>query len=540
MPILDFKIPEQTRIIEMVSDQIARRLLSIMGFWQVFKDGFFVMNEINKSANFNTGDNHKRISDNRCDVLIVPNYNPLQPALEGGKGSDVDANMTTRRWMSGTLGEYPIFSDTRSNVYLYEVNIPTSIELEFTLKVKSIEIADLIATALYAKGLTGNSVNDFNDIYFQYGIPDRAIILLHRIFSLQKDLEQYKFPDYLKVGSNDRISLLVNRDNIETGPKQLIIQKTGVHVLGRLENDGNKPEGESVNKSVDRLSLTFRYVYQFGRPIIMRSEYPIMVNNEMIGERFIRKPLAMNIGDEGQRYYPLKTFNRLLLHQYKNSINLEKSYPFIQFPESDDFKPGSNMYKSFNSNYQHLFIGLLSIDVDPTNGSFSLSIDIKNEILPLLETRISDEITKVFELDYNADQFQKRTDLLRRLSIFSISIFSNENLVEYNQLELNDDFLLTVNAKLDISKRYRIVISQAKDLRIINHFYIWHMLNNTEYYGDLLSSHFQYLVENNFIRVLREDPTGKTSIVTGNGIKTSSSGPHNSFRLGRFVVIPTR
>lgn len=543
MPVLDTIIPEVTKqVIEPVSDQIVRRLLSVLGVWGMFKDNYHLKSDNLRSGDLHTQTDPRRVSNNRCDVQITPNYNPLEPVFEGQKGQDAEANRTSRRWLAGPAGEFPIFNDNRANIYLHEVDVPCSVELEFTLRSKSIELADIISTALYSKALTGGSVYDYNDVVYHYALPDRVLLLLHHLHQLQDSiLDEVSFPDYLKVGSNSAIIPMKNRHQLEEGIRQLVIQRSAVQVLGKVEYDGDKPEAEHVNKVADRYDVQFRYIYQIGRPALMRVSYPIMIDNQLISKKFVRRPHGMS-RDDVDKVHPNQAINEYFRQANELSIDLYRSYPLVQYPDYDDFTPHSKIYPDFTNKYQPIFIGLMSLNVDETDGTLSLTLDLKNEVFPMISNDAAVEIEKLAGMDYSKlTTSHDRNDLLKRTSIFNISIFAGDNVIDFERVHLTDELVLSAQANFDISKPYRVVISQVKDIRVLSQFYVHYMLENPDYYLDFLARHLTYLLETNYVKIVRDEITqGLTMLRQRKNLQVykSHSGPYPTLRLGRYVVEP--
>ena len=213
MPTLDVIVPEVTKqTIEPASEQIANRLLGILGFAKMFKNSVFVTSEDMKASNFENPDHKKRIPDNRCDVQIIPGYNPLGTSFDVVSGRSIDVHDYSKRWL---YEEFPIFRDPRADVALYEITVPCSIELKFSLKVKNVELSDFINTSLFSRYLTGASVHDYSDLQFSYGLPLKIVELMLHMYSLQPDIvKAMSFQEYSKIGSQSAITYAVNRERL--------------------------------------------------------------------------------------------------------------------------------------------------------------------------------------------------------------------------------------------------------------------------------------------------------------------------------------
>ena len=510
MPVIDVIIPEITKqCIEPISEQLVNRLLKVLGFDDLFSGAVFVTSDDLQNSNFDDENNRQRIQNNRCDVKIIPGYNPLETMFDMASGYSTSMYSTAKRW---TYGEFPVFADPRAKVNLFEVTIPCAVELQFTIRVKSIELSDAVNTMLFSRYMTGGSVYDYNDIQFSYPIADSLIVLLYKIYKMQADVKAaMTFQQYLTTGSNDAICLMVNKDRLE-GSSELVMQRYNTHVLGKVEYAGDKHETEDINKVSNRYVINFSYFYQFSKPALSRIAYPIMINNNLIEGQYVGKALNMSIG-EATCIHPHRSVNDFFYKHNKAQIDLDISYPKIQYPYYDDWKRSNAMYADIETKYQTLFIGLLKVHVDPITGVQSLSVDIKNEIFPLLSAKTGVAIEKLIqELNLDADAFQTYMDMFRRLSIFDIAVFNHDKMIPFGYLSLSDNLVLSVNTTIDITKLYRVVISQIRDISILNNYYIYYMLDNPEYYEDFLAFHMSYLVHHGYVKIVTDVITKEQSV----------------------------
>lgn len=536
MPMISSLVCEATKqIIEPVSEQITKRLLQTLGCLSTFEDRIFVTSDDLQSSNFDDPEHKKRVPDNRCDVAIMPGYNPLQPAFESFHSRDLDIFLSSRR---GIYSDYPIFNDPRSEISVFEIAVPTSIELQFSIKVKSIELSDMINMALYSRYLTGGSVYDYNDIAFSYGVPDAFIVLMYRMFKMQDDLvaKGITFPEYLATFSGDGITTLINRDRLEDGDKEIIFLRNNSKVLGKLDYAGDKHDTEDFNKVSNRYVISFNYTYQFSKPAILKMSYPVMVYNKLIDQQWIGTTVNMNYG-EGPQMYPDRATNLYFYKKNSANIDLTRSYPLVRYPFFDDWQRSNAMYKDVNAKYQPLFIGLLTITQNEDTGALELGIDIKNEVFPLFNTAVISAFD-AFITDPVFKQTVNTADkLFRRMGIFDIAIFKNDTLTQFENLQLDDNLVLTVNSTLDLSKQYRIVISQIRDLRILNREYIFYMLENPAYYEDLLAAHMTYLEVNGFIKIIYDPFKDPTVSITKFGIgDLQKRCTPNSIIINNFII----
>ena len=508
MPNVDTLIPEITKqTIEPISEQIVHRLLAVLGIGNIFKSNIFLKSDDLQLSNFEDEDHDKRTEINRCDVEIIPGYNPLETTFSAQRSRDLDAMSYAKRWT-----DYPIFADPRANIRLYEITVPCSVELKFSLRLKSVELSDTVNMMLYSRYLTDSSTYDYNDIQFAYAMSDKIILLMNHMYNMQDDVKKLMtFQQYLSIGSNKAITLLVNRSRLD-GDLELVVQRSNIHVLGRLDYAGDKPDNEDINKVVKRRIVTFSYFYQFEKPAIFRLVHPIMVNNKLIHTRFINEPSYMSYGDLTGAYPDIKV-NNYLLKNNAAAIDLDAAYPAIRYPVFDDWMRSSAVYQDLRNKYQELFVGLLSLTVDETTKDLSLTVDLRNEIFPLMTPAVVPELEYLItQFDYDRDPLQSKDDLFRRQSIFDISIFCNDTMMPFERLHLDDNLVLTVSGHLDISKIYRLVISQIRNIRILNTVYVYYMLEHPDYYVDFLALYMNYLIEMKFVKLVKNIISGENTV----------------------------
>lgn len=501
MPVLDVTIPEVTKqCTEVIAEQTVNRLLTYLNIHNLFinNDNLFLKSDDIRSSNFDDSNNNVRAQNNRCDVEITPGYSPIDTKFDILRSKVTSPHQYSLRHV---MTDYPVFCDKRSLVSLFEITVPNTIELKFSIKVKSVELADAIHTSLYSRYLIGNAVADNSIIQFSYGIPDNILLLLYKIYKMQDDvISEMTFKDYLTIGSNSGITAVSNRDRLDD--IEIVMQRFNSQVFGIMDYNGDKHDTEDFNKVSNRYVIEFTYVLQWSKPMMFRMVYPIMVYNKIIDNQFIgQPPYNMSIG-EGEQYIKDIGINSYYLKQNKDKYHLGTTYPLIKSHYYDDWQRSATMYKEVNDTYQMLFIGVAQLTVNDDE-SLSLSIDLENEVFPMLGSTLVSEIKYLLSDEiYDESGFDTNEYIFRRMSIFDISMFSNDNMIDYHKLSIDENYVLTVSGNFDITKIYRLVISQIKDLRKINRQYIYYMLNNPTYYQELISVNMQYLITTGYLKVI--------------------------------------
>ncbi len=538
MQTLDAIIPEITRqVLYPSSEQVARGVLNKLGILTLFKHNLFFLHDDEASSNFESANNKIRSHENRCDIEITPNYKPEDDAFNSFRSKDTEQVRQSTRQL---YRDFPIFSDARDKIGLYEKGVPCSIEMNFTLRLKSLELVDTINTMLFARAMTEGAIYEYNQFTFNYGLPDTVLLALYKMFQL-KDFgsNTVTFPEYLKYGSNASIGLVKNRDVVGETPDVVAahgvvsITKTITDVLGKLTYDGSKPESEKENKVTDRYVITFSYIFEMFKPVALRLQFPIMINNTLLPKALTKITDDTDIRNlDVEKNLSVRSFN-----DFFKSANDEASlrhYPCVQYPSEDKWKFASHIYHAFKTDYLKRAIALMQVDVDPNTGDKSISIDITNDIFPMLDVDTVAAITDVWSDTINEE-------ILQRSAIFGIAVFADDFIVDRTRITLTrDPYTITISDNIDVSKRYRLVITQFVNIKLIPYKYIYHMLENYEYYSDFLILNMPYLIKYEFVKIIYNSHGVDRNLVVPRNYKTPYPFKHEysgrAMSIGEYVV----
>jgi len=536
MPILDKLILEnEIQIIRPVSEHMARMLLKYLGLYHIFeKDGIYIGDENHQAMKFDSATDSPKVKQNRCNVNIVPNLNPISTEWEMFTFSNIIASNSTER---DELGTYPIFADKKAGIYLKEMRVPCSIELNFEMKVISVELAEIIHRSIFNKFMKDGVVTEFHDISFSYPVPDATLWVLYKLFKL-KDLDSdfINFQEYLRFGSNNSFDVLVNRDKLINSNQQLVINRSNNRVLGKLDFSGDRPEIDSVNKLVDTYTISFRYVYQFGIPNILRLMFPIMVNNETVPEFLIGKPNEMHNSDMQANHNSIAINDHFYNGNFKH--RLVEKYQLIRYPIYDDWILPYNNCPDLKKRFSPLFVGLLSTTIDEITKETSLTVDLRNEIFPMLDI----DTRNILE----AALINNPKNIIGgRNGIFNITMFCGDTLVSYNRFTMDENLLITISQNVNPAKIYRLVISIVTELTRMSREDVYFMLNNHEYFDLILSNDIGYLESYGYVKIVDTiDPPGRQITLpparTQNELRGDSYAFGQTIRVGRYIITCNR
>ena len=533
MQAIDQVIPEITnQILKPASEQVVRHVLKQLNVYDLFEDNLFILSPGESSSSFSNDNGKRKVHENSCTVEINPSSNPMDMMIGEFVGKDNEVVRVANRH---TYKEYPVFGDSKDKIGLYEMGVPCVVTMEFSMKLKSLELVDSISTALFSDSMTSGGIYHYLSFQYDYGIPDHILIALYKMFQL-KDFgsSTVTFPEYLKYGSNGSIGKVVNRDTADKSIDDQValtvvsVSRSVTDVLGKLNYGGNKPSEDKINKVVDRYEITFEYTFQMFKPCMLKLLYPVMINNTLLPEAMVKSLVPEDHREE--KNLRTRSFNEYY-DKLTNGASL-KTYTTVRYPNSDNWRWGA-MYRGFDNDYIRRVVALLQVDTD--GGVDSITLDIRNDIFPMLGIDTIAAIDDVFSVS-------TIEEILERLSIFGIMMFSDDSIVDNGKFSLDMDTLILTVDDVDPTKRYRFVLTQNANIKLLPYKFIYYMLDNYEYYKDYLTVHLQYLENNGYLDKLTDPLTGKETLIVPK--KYHSPKPFNdmfngrAIDLGNYVILP--
>lgn len=533
MEIYDKLIYESTvKIVKPIAQQITNRLLKYLNLKNILGDEIYFKDLTEASSNTQTTDHKPKINTNRCDVTMTSQHDPKDI-----KWNSFDFNHTSSQGLSSNTmrKQFPLFGDKRNNIYLYEYSIPHRLKLDFDIKLANIELIDIAMASIYNKFSTVGIIK-YNDLQFKYPLPDIMLLMLHKLFGLKENTVDMTFKEYIDVGSSSRISIIVNRDNLNQ--KQLNILKSHVFSLGEVEYNYETPDAEKKNQLSNRYSIPFSYTIEFLKPSMLRLMYPIVIDNKPIPKEYIMEEDKNKVLQKDSVYhFPSIIFNKYHEAQDASYEEIYGKYEVVKYPSYDKWIPPYKSRRSLNK-YLPIFQGVISISTD-TIGNY-LTLDIKEDILPLLPETTANFIEETLIYQGNHSKYD--------YSLLNISVFKDDYILREDKFEINDSFQVFTRDNIIINSIYRVVIGVAVDFSWVNREYIIYGLSQHEYMNYIIIRNAEMLIREQYV-TLEEANTGK---MTSSGFEINLDdkiiledngglyGLNGTFRVGRFVITPIK
>ena len=431
-----------THVIVPITKQIVHRLISEMGYQNIFKDRLYFQNEFMTDSIHGTDEGNPYLTDNHVQIQINPVMNPLSV-----KWSPSTANYRMGAGYSPyDFSTNPIFANRLINTIVREALIPCTIQLDIKFVMLSRANAYDLLNRIYSKYAPGEMIAT-NDFLFEYKVPDDFISLLFYLYRVAmpastENKSEYldNFMPWLKQWSDNKFMLVYNR-HIQNR-KEISVRKNAFKTIGQIDISSEKPDSDKTNQSTLTYTVPIQYTIQFNRPAAMLVDFPVVCNNQLVDDAYLsignmdaKHPTGINIDNTLER---INQRVKPVADDYNSTIML---------PWYDDWEVPihSGMY-SFK--YYPFLCAALTLD-DPENPNGVTEIDMADGFD---EYELKDCVIEALEkLD---------TDCLLPWGDYMVQVYANNDLIDPSMLEWEGTKLTIKNR--DITKLYHLVLSKRE------------------------------------------------------------------------------
>ena len=331
------------------------------------------------------------------------------------------------------------------------------------------------------------------DLKYSYPVSEHVLALIKQFWLLRE--EDVPFKEYLlscvktnhHIGTNLRGTFQTLLFDVLLKNVTVLLTTTEVPEVERVK------EGDGATTYTS--SFTLRFIYS--RPISYRIQYPLVINNQLLDDKYFDSSLDRN---EGRVYYTegshflntLESWNAIK----EESLYADKCYVLPQFDDWFVQRP-RHQYKMAGQS-------LFTVDID--NPSYVLNLKELEGLGFYLNPLIYDYIT------------DKKGDVFNRLSTaFGIVIYNRQEPMDSAQFYMDSDYSVWSKEPLDVSGHYHLQLGINKELR---------ELGDVEM--ERLAKHGQFALD--CIRFL--DP----EVSKRNPPKLNHDGTLNKYELIRFLT----
>ena len=470
MPQLYFKVSETAnRIVDPVVDQIKESLLKQYGLEEYFDSSEYIDNDRTAPTDETDGEGNVRFGNNRLDIQVETHYNPASQMWD----TTVDHNNGTYGQSRLWANQYEsIFNDSEIGTSVQELTTPFGLTLNVTMQFITYDAAMNALDTLLANN-HGEVVSHVQDLSYTYPVPLTLMSALYAVFKNRSEYQSIGFQRYLQLFSSQRFGFDVRKYDLDKPDPEteFIVRKVQMNCLAVLTCDQDKPEVEKMDMAPAAYNVAFTYRIQFGRPQTLQLTMPVCVENKPLPPILFQKP-DMSFYKKLVGSMQTATFNSVV-RRLDSGPDMDAT--LIRLPDYDDWTPNGGLTKAYH--YSALFIGVLQI----TPGTPS-TIDLND----LGGITFSPQIKTILGL-HTAD------DLFGVEGLYNVTIYSNDIQVDRSLLDFDPETLTVSVIGNKIKNIYRIVISEALDVKTVNPKWYPVLIQYRYYYPMTIQRSLAYL-----------------------------------------------
>lgn len=288
----------------------------------------------------------------------------------------------------------------------------------------------------------GREIN-LHTLSYSYHLPEIYQVLIAHIFDLKSAIGSNgdTLQTYWARCASPKFTKVVDQAG---GNPILVVADRQAKIQGLFDFEG-APERSQKEDEPDLWSVSFGYKFTYEKPINTVCRYPLLVHQQLIGERF-RLDNAANPTLEVMRALTLTDQN---LEPFKGDVQIARrlANKGVTIPHIDDWLPREG---TVPTGTVKLFTALTSITVEDRRtlmnlrelGEFSLVQDV---------------------LDFMA---QSEYPYLcgHSTSIFQITVYENHNVLYDDDVMVDDNLNVVATRDLDLTKVYHVRLGMQANL----------------------------------------------------------------------------
>lgn len=330
---------------------------------------------------------------------------------------EVDEEQDPDHLLSSAV-EYPehshLFSDDRIMVYVKPITRMTNITINLKYHASTETEAKRWLSSMGSRATKGG-MSMLHQVSYSYELPPELIYILKEIHRLRESNLGYNesFDKYLTDHCTKRKTSVTNLVGEQFSYS---VAETNLRVLGYFDLTGIPDKGDR-DSDQDGWTINFTYKLRFEKPYEIFFDYPLVIHNQYLTDRFFDSSSVYDPDTHFRRY---SASSEAFYGIERNTVlDSESGY---RIPLYDEYKPSISAVHVIN-----LYTALTTIDPDRPN--YLMTLNIANEIQ--FHPKVLEFMKK--EFSYMNKQYH---------SIFYAQIFEDRCCW--------DDSLVSVNANLDV------------------------------------------------------------------------------------------
>ena len=455
-------------IVEKVASESLQNVIGRLGYRELFGPNIDISTDFMSWSKTTDKNKNAQVRGNRVRAKLTPNVNPSSikwessgttTALANGNTPQQNQNGVTSSqrlpWNHGnhvSMRHSSIFRDDYIGVDLSERSVGSSLAMEVTMEFEDEFMANEAISRIYQCFTNGDMIN-YVDVMYDYPIPANFQSIMKYLYHLKCTTsdnpkgafdENGKFRteewfEYLKTNSNGAITFLFNRNHAKY--QELVVNKNHFQALYLIECSQETPAPVEPKGA----TVTFTLTVQYSRSNLVALEYPIIVNNQYVEQRFV--PMERQFRAAGPESM-IMWQNPAVTAEWQRTYNKWRPKPFV-FPFWDPWMVPNDCRISLNK-YQPILIAAFTID-DPDNPAavtkFDFNTDMETAFESKLDPTIMDCIRRKKNRVFGVDEF------------VNITVFADDVAVyDKGHLDISDGHTLIIKNRRT-EPIYRMVVS---------------------------------------------------------------------------------
>ena len=340
--------------------------------------------------------------------------------------------------------QIPIFTDHDLGIVLKPI---------YTSRVYDIRVAYRNPSRTNAKAWRDRiymHVNQLRDINlhvakYHYGIPKAFIVLLTELYRLRENVAGYN-DDWDRYFISNCKRELTEITTLTGSSVDWAIAEQQIRVQGTFDFTGS-PEKEQMGGETNMWMSDFTYRVTMDVPTGMHMQYPIMVHNQLLDDRYIPKP-----SEDDTKHYKSFTHSLRALHRFEVPYDNDRMNPwneYSHYPQEDDWYPDQ-----IPTGMKMIYSSLCQ--VDPSDPKLIVSLK------ELGEWMIDEEVLEYFtqvEYKYLTIPYQ---------SPYHVTYYRHKFLTRHQDVSVTSRLELRSKEDLSLRDTHRLAINLVADIDLIN------------------------------------------------------------------------
>lgn len=342
--------------------------------------------------------------------------------------------------------EYPeFFYDPKIDLYLRGVYSPTVLTLEFEYRSSDQTNARRWRDEIRARVSTNRDVRT-HVVNYSFLIPKEYDDLLAHMHELRESQAGYgeDLETYLTNHFTQNVTKLTNMGQQQGNERWAVAEQQG-RIMGQFEFQ-DVPEEPSKTGEASAWRQVFSYRIFFDCPIATAADYPVLVHNQLIDERF----MMYQPKDDLQTFESKSSRSGLALGAFEVNQMAQPTIPSgLRIPAFHEFYPATVPRYTLQ-----VLSALIGIEVDPDTGKPKRTIMNFNEIDENWEFR--KEFLDHMRFDHkNLNKYGE--------SFVHVTVYDNHMPLHDSNFYVDENLNVILNGDPDLRRTYYVRLSLLMD-----------------------------------------------------------------------------